>query len=518
MPCGPKSVKLGVSHVSQGSRAVILARGISVQGEVSPGMDRPDNPIRTETVAAEVASDVPAGPQGASLRSEWKAPERRRAAGRRKYDRAKYYAFMMAIAAGIGAILVAMRYLSPALLPLAIIVSLAYLVYPVTQAVHRAIGIPAVTVGLIMIFGAGLLAPAGWKGLPLVANQTRSFMDDLHQVWVDVQMGIPRSIFAAQAARARGFKYESVGVSLAELATKSESGWPEYLAAWNEYLRHRDRPRVEGLARLHAGTAGTYIGRVFEDIVQFVNQRRWNPTINSAIEKVFINGTRALIVIVLGSFLIGFTLVATLYVVVSLSDSLRQQAMWRSLLPEHYRGPIVAWIREFNSAMRQYLVRQAMASALIAALAATGFTYVGLPLAIPLGMLVGLLGMIPYLYLVGLGPAMIIAAFHALESRTPFTPFAVGILATFAVLQLLHLLLFRPYIVGRAPRMERMALLLGAMFWPELMGYPGFFFAIPATCAVIALYRLHTGWRAGVTAAEHPVTADEASLSAAVPA
>jgi len=99
--------------------------------------------------------------------------------------------------------------------------------------------------------------------------------------------------------------------------------------------------------------------------------------------------------------------------------------------------------------------------------------------------------MIPYLQLAGIAPAIMLAAFQALDARVPFTPLLLGVLITFVVVQLVQELIFKPFIVRRGSGFERMGLLLGAFVWPLLLYWPlGIVMAIPFTCLIIAVYRL----------------------------
>ena len=68
--------------------------------------------------------------------------------------------------------------------------------------------------------------------------------------------------------------------------------------------------------------------------------------------------------------------------------------------------------------MRRYFRGQFIIALLMGVLFSVGFSIIGLPLAVPLGLFIGALNMVPYLQAVGLVPAIILAAMSALQGDT----------------------------------------------------------------------------------------------------
>jgi len=118
-----------------------------------------------------------------------------------------------------------------------------------------------------------------------------------------------------------------------------------------------------------------------------------------------------------------------------------------------------------------------------------GFTLIGLPMAIPFGLFIGLLNMVPYLQAVALVPAMLLAALRALEGDGSFVG-SIGLtLLVFVVVQFVQDGLLTPRIMGQATGLRPILILLGVFIWGKLLGFLGLLLAIPLTCLGIAYYR-----------------------------
>lgn len=462
---------------------------------------------------------------------------RQRFYGRRRYDLARYIIAILGALSGIAVTFYLLGKLSWALLPCMLVLILAYLIQPISTTFQRLLRVRFMSVGMTLLT-LGLFAfLAGWKGLPLMGRELHSFVDSFHEAWVEVQETVPKNAFVPRRDPIREEVPSARFTTVIEffspirllspddprerphdpdyypprystndsvrkeeirryLLTRSASGVPEVLGVWNEYLRTPTMKREDAISEFYDLSAGTYMGTVFDELTGFINERGWNPTINSIVDEIFPNGTTALVLIVLGSLLIGFMLVLVLHLVIAIQESLVAGGVWQTLLLRSKRPLSVRWTMAFCSAMDQFLVRQSVGSLGVAILAIGGFTYLGLPIPITLGLLIGLLSMVPYLHLTGIGPAAVIALFHAYYQRLPLTPLLLGILAVFLVIQLYLELVSKPWIVGRASWLERIALLFGVFFWPLLMGLPGLAFVIPGTCALLAWYRLSSPGKA----------------------
>lgn len=418
--------------------------------------------------------------------------ERRRNPGRRWADNIRRLAVVCATVAGLLLTVAVLRYLSWVLMPFAVAFVLAYLLNPVANAFHQATKRRGLAVALTVIVVLGVGTAFSWHVLPLVGSQFKTFADNLNTTWLNVHRSI------AYTRVDRTYMPDSIEQAVIpdtrEAATskaRSEVGWREFVAAWQDYIKNADTDKAEAIAKVRENTQKTYLGGIFDNAIVFIRNRPLEGMINAAMQDMLISGPTALASIIIGLTMVGVLIVALVYFVMLLTDFPAYAEVWKSFLPADYHGLVVGLATEFHGAMSQYFVRQAITAILTAALFTMGFTYTGLPLAIPFGAFVGLLSMIPYLQLAGIAPAIMLAAFQALDARVPFTPLLLGVLITFVVVQLVQELIFKPFIVGRGSGFERMGLLLGAFVWPLLLYWPlGIVMAIPFTCLIIAVYRL----------------------------
>jgi predicted PurR-regulated permease PerM len=191
------------------------------------------------------------------------------------------------------------------------------------------------------------------------------------------------------------------------------------------------------------------------------------------------------------SLLLGLLglLVVGLYLVFLLLDLPSVSATWPRLIPARHREKVLAYTAEANLAMSRYFRAQAFIAAIVGAIYALGFTVLGLPLGVLLGLLMAVLNMVPYLEIVGLLPACLLAGVQALETGTSFW-LAVGKVGlVFAVSQAAQGLVLTPRIMGQATGLSPALILLSLSVWGKLLGFLGLIIALPLTCLVWAWYQ-----------------------------
>jgi predicted PurR-regulated permease PerM len=178
-------------------------------------------------------------------------------------------------------------------------------------------------------------------------------------------------------------------------------------------------------------------------------------------------------------------LLVVVYVIFLLVDFRRFQERWPDYLPPRYREGVLAFVAEFNDALARYFRGRFVLSIIGAVLFAAGFSIVGIDLAILLGLLLGFLGMVPYLQLFGIVPAFGVALLTAAQTAW----YLIGVTIVFVVVQILTDVLLAPKILGDATGLRPILILVAVMFWGKLLGFLGVLLAIPLTCLGLAYYR-----------------------------
>ncbi len=422
-------------------------------------------------------------------------------------DENKQYTFdrvvrMVLSALALIGILLLARFLSDVLLPFAAAVVLAYWINPLVTAFEKktkrrglAVGI---TLALIGILGLAMIVIV----VPLTLSQGQRFGQNLQHLQEDLSLGnqdespvAPRNATtrpAIPAAESPAEPSDAIETAAALDATpRSATGWAELQAALTQYRlsAKSDFTRKQRLEQLRLAVRGTYIGDLLEQLITYTQTERFNEVLVDLGKRMALGGwsifTSAL------NLILGLAglIIVLLYLVFLLVDFPEYARTWKTFLPPKYREGITEFLGEFNVVLRRYFRGQALVAGAMAVLFTIGFTVIGLPMAVPLGLLIGLLNMVPYLQTIGLIPATLLAGLRALETDATFTGSILLTLAVFAVAQVIQDALITPRFVGKATGLKPVAIMLGICVWGKLLGFLGVIVAIPLTCLGIAYYR-----------------------------
>lgn len=395
-----------------------------------------------------------------------------------------------------------LRYLSDVLLPFAAAVILAYLLNPLVTAVERRTRRrgPAVALTLcgLGIVGLALVAVL----IPLTFSQISRFRDDVMKLRADLSESLEAE---PDDAGTPGATPKTDPSKVTPPSGKSTIGWRELKAGWTAFRRDAaSTPRAERLRRFREHLTGTYLGHALGRAVEYTKSEEFDRLLVDAAKRVAAGGWTVVTFAV--NVVLGLTglIVVLLYLVFLLLDYREYARTWRSFLPPDYRDSIVDFVRQFDTAMRRYFRGQSVVALLTAALSALGFTLIGLPMALLLGLFVGLLNMVPYLQAVALVPALGLASIRAIEGDASFTASVLLTLAVFAVVQVIQDAIITPRIMGQATGLRPVAILLGVFIWGKLLGFLGLLLAIPLTCLGIAYYRRYVLEGVGIAGSTVP--------------
>lgn len=165
--------------------------------------------------------------------------------------------------------------------------------------------------------------------------------------------------------------------------------------------------------------------------------------------------------------------------------------LWRRLdhmVPPRRRANVRELIRQIDGVVSNWVRGQAIVTSILAVLYAIGFTLVGMPLSVPIGLLVGALTVIPFIgTFVGAG----IAALVTLGAGASVGTLA-GVAGVILVLHLLEAAVLTPKIVGHRVGLGEASALLAVVAGGKLLGFVGVVLAVPiaATFAVLVRYAI----------------------------
>lgn len=374
-----------------------------------------------------------------------------------------------------------LRYLSDVLIPFAIAVVLAYLLNPLVrhfQRLTRRRGLAVfLTLCMLFIVGSGLLIVI----VPLMVSQVNRFRTDIHKLVGD------SSDSEASAAPQAPLDEPEPEIAATEPST---IGWKELAEGWDEYRRDAKlQSNRERFRELRRRLSGTYIGYGLEETIKYFKSGQANQMALGALKNVLAGGWSVVLFAV--NLVIGLTglILILVYLVFLLIDYPRYSKAWPGFLPPQYRETTVDFLTQFDAAMRQYFRGQSVVALVTGVLLSIGFTIIGLPMAVPFGLFIGLLNMVPYLSTIAIVPGIFLALLRAIEGDSSIA-MSVGLLfGVVAVVQILQDTIISPRVMGQATGLRPIAILLGVFIWGKLLGFLGLILAIPLTCLGIAYYR-----------------------------
>lgn len=159
-----------------------------------------------------------------------------------------------------------------------------------------------------------------------------------------------------------------------------------------------------------------------------------------------------------------------------LHDFDRMTAGIRDLVPPRIRPFVVDVAREIDEVLGQFVRGQLLVMLILAALYAIGYSLVGVRLAIPIGIVAGLLSFIPY---VGGAAALLLALAMCALSFDGWWQVA-GVAIVYSIIQLLESFLITPRIVGDKVGLPAIWVLVALMIGGELFGFLGVLLSLPA--------------------------------------
>jgi predicted PurR-regulated permease PerM len=248
-----------------------------------------------------------------------------------------------------------------------------------------------------------------------------------------------------------------------EFSAQARGYWnavAEKLQGWVEYLRSHRMP-----------------GRLPE-------------TINGAIPKVFerVSVIVSSIIPTIGGWLLAYVPWLVLIPVLSFfllkdAETFRRSAL--QMLPRgrwRWRGD--EFFQDVNSTLAAYIRAQLTACLFIGVMCALGFTVLGLPSPLMLGVIAGICEFVP---LVGPLVVAVLAALAAVLHGGPFS--ALLVIVFLIVLRIVQDYIVYPRLIGQGIHLHPLAVILAILAGAELAGVAGIFLAIPTVAILTVSYR-----------------------------
>ena len=182
---------------------------------------------------------------------------------------------------------------------------------------------------------------------------------------------------------------------------------------------------------------------------------------------------------------------------------------WIKIFPEKARPFWKEVMNDVEHALNNYIRGQGTVSLIMAILFCIGFTIIDFPMAIGLGILIGILNLVPYLHTFALIPTAFLALMRAAETGENFWIIFTMAVAVFVIVQVINDMIVVPKIMGKAMGLNPAVLLLSLSVWGSLLGFIGLILALPLTTLIIAYWQRYVtkdthGGNASFHATEKP--------------
>ena len=262
--------------------------------------------------------------------------------------------------------------------------------------------------------------------------------------------------------------------AISKQATSLSNSVKTYISNWdgNDYFSPRVNEQIEQLIQSM-------------DIKALLH----SPEVQQGIEKVipilgdWINsGVNALM-----SLAIGF--VCILYIIFLLIDYEKISNNWHKYIPERFSDGIQMLMNDLDRNMNAYFRGQALVAGIVGILFAIGFQIIGLPMGIGIGLIIGVLNLVPYMQALGIPPCILLGLIQSAETGRPIWVVMLCIAAVFIIVQSIQDMVLVPKIMGNVTGMGPAWILLSLSIWGSLLGIIGMIIALPLTTLLVSYYK-----------------------------
>lgn len=326
------------------------------------------------------------------------------------------------------AVLYITNYLSEVLLPFFIAWFFAYLLYPVVKFIENKLHVKVRAISILLAMGAAIAIVGGviWLIIPPMIDQ-----------------------------------FDKLG---------------EVLTRWVHQTTHTNNLTM--LIKEWLQDNQTTIER-------FMKSKDFSDALKTTMPKVFsvVSQTATVLMSIVAS------MITLLYMFFILLDYETLTANWVRIFPKKNRPFWSALMKDVERELNNYIRGQGMVALCMGIMFCIGFTIIGFPMAIGLGILIGIMDLVPYLHTFALIPTAFLAMLKAADTGQNFwVVFGLAVLV-FCVVQVITDMVVTPKIMGKAMGLNPAILLLSLSIWGALLGFLGLIVALPLTTLLIAYWQ-----------------------------
>jgi len=227
-----------------------------------------------------------------------------------------------------------------------------------------------------------------------------------------------------------------------------------------------------------------WINQNSREIERFFQSDTFTDSLKTVMPGLFnvLGQTASIIISVIASF------ITLLYMFFILLDYEYLTENWIRIFPKKRRPFWHSLAKDGAQALNNYVRGQGLVALIMGVLFCIGFTIIDFPMAIGLGIMIGIMDLVPYLHTFALIPTVLLALLKSADTGQNFWVILAMALAVFIVVQLICDMIVTPKVMGKAMGLNPAILLLSLSVWGALLGFIGLIIALPLTTLLIAYY------------------------------
>lgn len=220
------------------------------------------------------------------------------------------------------------------------------------------------------------------------------------------------------------------------------------------------------------------------EIEEFLDSDDFSNAVAEAVPDLFrfISKTWNVMMSIIASF------ITLLYMFFILLDYEYLSANWIKIFPKSSRHFWKELTQDAGEALNNYVRGQCMVAFVMGVLFCIGFSIIGFPMAIGLGILIGILDLVPYLHTFALIPTAFLAGLKAIDTGQNYWVVFGSAVIVFCVVQVIIDMVVVPKIMGKQMGLNPAILLLSLSVWGALLGFLGLIIALPLTTIIITYW------------------------------
>ena len=229
--------------------------------------------------------------------------------------------------------------------------------------------------------------------------------------------------------------------------------------------------------------------RLYDILIHWVRETTHTNNLSAWLSEKVLENQKQITAFFKSRDFIVASMITLLYMFFILLDYESLTQNWIRIFPKKVRPFWRDLAKDVERELNNYIRGQGGVALCMGIMFCIGFTIIDFPMAIGLGILIGIMDLIPYLHTFALIPTAFLAMLKAADTGQSFWLVFGMAFAVFAVVQIITDMIVTPKIMGKAMGLNPAILLLSLSVWGSVLGFIGLIIALPLTTLIIAYWQ-----------------------------